>query len=116
MTRKRYTPTCKVQVIQEFVPGARERRENAGASRRRALPSTAEHSIHSTQLITWRSIALKGLTSLFTRQEKHCNAQGGNAQADYEARAGMGQYLAFYNHENHKRPHQALQYRTPAQV
>jgi hypothetical protein len=82
----------------------------------RALPSTAEHSIHSTQLITWRSIALKGLTSLFTRQEKHCNAQGGNAQADYEARAGMGQYLAFYNHENHKRPHQALQYRTPAQV
>ena len=30
-----------------------------------------------------------------------------------EARQGLGQYLAFYNHE---RPHQALDYRTPAQV
>jgi putative transposase len=30
-----------------------------------------------------------------------------------EARQGLGQYLTFYNHE---RPHQALDYRTPAQV
>jgi len=30
-----------------------------------------------------------------------------------EARQGLGQYFAFYNEE---RPHQALDYRTPAQV
>jgi putative transposase len=30
-----------------------------------------------------------------------------------EARAGLSRYLAFYNHE---RPHQALGYRTPAEV
>jgi transposase InsO family protein len=30
-----------------------------------------------------------------------------------EARAGLARYLAFYNHE---RPHQALAYRTPAEV
>ena len=30
-----------------------------------------------------------------------------------EARAGIGAYLSFYNNE---RPHQALDYRTPAQV
>jgi len=30
-----------------------------------------------------------------------------------EARAGLSRYLAFYNHE---RPHQALSYRTPAEV
>ena len=30
-----------------------------------------------------------------------------------EAKAGIGQYLRFYNNE---RPHQALEYRTPAQV
>lgn len=30
-----------------------------------------------------------------------------------EARCGLNQYLTFYNHE---RPHQALDYRTPAQV
>ena len=30
-----------------------------------------------------------------------------------EARAGLGAYFAFYNHE---RPHQALAYRTPAAV
>ena len=29
------------------------------------------------------------------------------------ARAGLGDYFAFYNHE---RPHQALAYRTPAEV
>jgi putative transposase len=31
----------------------------------------------------------------------------------HEARAGLSRYLAFYNHE---RPHQALAYRTPAEV
>jgi transposase InsO family protein len=30
-----------------------------------------------------------------------------------EARAGLSRYLAFYNHA---RPHQALAYRTPAEV
>ena len=30
-----------------------------------------------------------------------------------EARAGLSRYLAFYNHE---RPHQALNYQTPAEV
>lgn len=30
-----------------------------------------------------------------------------------EARAGLTRYFAFYNYE---RPHQALQYRTPAEV
>ncbi len=30
-----------------------------------------------------------------------------------QARQGLGQYLTFYNHE---RPHQSLDYRTPAQV
>ena len=30
-----------------------------------------------------------------------------------EARAGIGAYLSFYNNE---RPHQTLEYRTPAQV
>jgi transposase-like protein len=109
MTRKRYTPTLKAQVIQEVAPGALN-------AEKTWVQVAAEHAIHPTQLIKWRSTALEGLTSLFTRQESSVTLKAETSKSDYEARADMGRYLNFYNHENHKRPHQALGHWAPAQV
>lgn len=57
MTRKRHTPTFKVQVVRELL---KEEKTLAHLA--------AEHGVHPTQLITWRTIALEGLPSLFTQQ------------------------------------------------
>jgi len=58
MMRKRYTPTFKAQVVRELL---REEKTLAHLA--------AEHGVHPTQLIKWRTTALEGLPSLFTRQD-----------------------------------------------
>jgi putative transposase len=70
MMRKRYTPTFKAQVVRELL---REEKTLAQLA--------AEHGIHPTQLIKWRSTALEGLPSLFTRQDSTVALR-----AEYEAR------------------------------
>jgi transposase len=70
MTRKRYTPTFKAQVVRELL---KEEKTLAHVA--------AEHGIHPTQLIKWRTMALDGLPSLFARQESTLALK-----ADYEAR------------------------------
>jgi putative transposase len=47
------------------------------------------------------------------RSVKYEEVNPNNYVSPREARASLGRYLAFYNHE---RPHQALAYRTPAEV
>ncbi len=70
MMRKRYTPTFKAQVVRELL---REEKTLAQLA--------AEHGVHPTQLITWRTSALEGLPSLFTRQNSTSVLK-----TDYEAR------------------------------
>jgi len=70
MTRKRYTPTFKAQVIRELL---KEEKTLAQVA--------AEHGVHPTQLIKWRATALDGLPSLFARQDNITALK-----ADYEAR------------------------------
>jgi transposase len=70
MMRKRYTPTCKAQVVQEFL---KEEKTLAQVA--------AEQGVHPSQLIKWRATALQGLPSLFARQDSMLVLK-----ADYEAR------------------------------
>ena len=56
MMRKRYTPTFKAQVVRDLL------KEEKTLAR-----LAAEHGIHPGQLIKWRSTALQGMPSLFTR-------------------------------------------------
>lgn len=70
MTRKRYTPTFKAQVVRELLKEEKTLAQLA-----------AERGIHPTQLIKWRATALEGLPSLFARQDSTVALK-----ADYEAR------------------------------
>jgi putative transposase len=70
MMRKRYTPTFKAQVVRELLKEEKTLAQLA-----------AEHGVHPTQLIKWRTMALDGLPSLFTRQDSTTALK-----ADYEAR------------------------------
>jgi transposase-like protein len=58
MTRKRYTPIFKAQVVRELL---KEEKTLAQVA--------AEHGVHPSQLIKWRATALDGLPSLFVRQD-----------------------------------------------
>jgi transposase-like protein len=69
MTRKRYTPTFKAQVVRELL---KEEKTLAQVA--------AEHDVHPTQLIKWRATALDGLPSLFVCQDNITALK-----ADYEA-------------------------------
>jgi putative transposase len=68
--RKRCTPTIKAQVVRELLKEEKTLTQVA-----------AEHGVHPTQLIKWRTIALDGLPSLFTRQDSTTALR-----TDYEAR------------------------------
>jgi transposase-like protein len=70
MMRKRYTPTFKAQVVRELL---KEERTLAQVA--------AEHGVHPTQLIKWRTTALEGLPNLFARQDSTAALK-----ADYEQR------------------------------
>jgi transposase len=58
MMRKRYTPTFKAPVVQKLLKEEKTLAQLA-----------AEHGVHPSQLIKWRSTALQGLPSLFARQD-----------------------------------------------
>lgn len=58
MMRKHYTPTFKAQMVQELLKQEKTLAQLA-----------AEHGVHPTQLIKWRTTALEGLPSLFTKQD-----------------------------------------------
>jgi transposase-like protein len=69
MTRKRYTPTFKAQVVQELL-----KEDNTLAQ------LASEFSVHSNQLTKWRATALPGMPiSLHTRkaQQGILSAQSG---------------------------------------
>jgi transposase-like protein len=70
MTRKRYTPTLKAQVVQELLK-----------EEKTLTQAASEHGVHPSQVIKWRAIALDGLPSLFGRQDSTVALK-----ADYEAR------------------------------
>ncbi len=70
MTRKRYTPTFKAEVVRELL---KEEKTLAQVA--------AEHGVHPTQLIKWRSTALQGMPSLFA-----CQDSAAALKTDYEAR------------------------------
>jgi transposase-like protein len=70
MMRKRYTPTFKAQMVRELL---KEEKTLAQVA--------AEHGVHPTQLIKWRTAALEGLPSLFMRQDSTTALK-----VDYEAR------------------------------
>jgi|SRR5450755_652514 transposase len=55
-TRKQYSSAFKAQLVQEML------REEKAVSQ-----LAAEHGIHPNQLHKWRSIAVEGLPSLFSR-------------------------------------------------
>ena len=71
MMRKRYTPIFKAQVVRELLK----------EEEKTLAQVAAEHGVHSTQLVKWRTTALEGLPSLFTRQD-----ETGALRADYETR------------------------------
>jgi putative transposase len=70
MTRKRYTPTFKAQVVRELLKEEKTLAQIA-----------ADYGVHPTQLIKWRTTALEGLPTLFTRQDSTVALK-----ADYEGR------------------------------
>jgi transposase-like protein len=73
MTRKRYTPTFKAQVVQELLKEDKTLAQLA-----------SEHSVHPSQLIKWRATALQGMPSLFAHQDS-----AAALKADYEERLAM---------------------------
>lgn len=70
MVRKHYTPTFKAQVVQEILTEEKTLAQLA-----------AEYGVHPTQLIKWRATALRGLPSLFMRQDSTVALK-----TDYEGR------------------------------
>ncbi len=70
MMRKRYTPTFKAQVVRELLKEEKTLAQLA-----------ADHGVHPTQLIKWRTTVLEGLPSLFMRQDSTVALK-----AEYEAR------------------------------
>jgi putative transposase len=70
MMRKRYTPIFKAQVVLELLKEEKTLAQLA-----------AEHGVHPTQLIKWRTTALEGMPSLFARQDSTVALK-----AEYEAR------------------------------
>jgi putative transposase len=61
--RKRYTATFKAQVVQEILKEDKTIAQIA-----------SEYSVHPSQLNTWKAVALKGLPSLFSREQKAVDA------------------------------------------
>jgi len=61
--RKRYTATFKAQVVQEVLKEDKTIAQIA-----------SEYSVHPSQLNTWKAVALKGLPSLFSREQKVVDA------------------------------------------
>jgi putative transposase len=61
--RKRYTATFKAQVVQEVLKEDKTIAQIA-----------SEYSVHPSQLNTWKAVALKGLPSLFSREQKAVDA------------------------------------------
>ncbi len=70
MMRNRYTSTFKAQVVQELLKEEKTLAQLA-----------AEYGVHPSQLVKWQAMALQGLPSLFTRQDRTVALT-----ADYEAR------------------------------
>jgi transposase-like protein len=57
--RKRYTATFKAQVVQEILKEEKSITQLA-----------SEYGVHPSQLNTWKAVALKGLPTLFSREQK----------------------------------------------
>lgn len=70
MTRRRYTPAFKAQVVRELLKEEKTLAQIA-----------AEHGVHPTQLIKWRTIALQGVPTLFAQQDSAVTLK-----PDYEER------------------------------
>jgi transposase-like protein len=78
-TRKHYSPAFKAQVVQELL------REEKTVSQ-----LAAEHGIHPTQLHKWRSIALEGLPSLFSRNDSTAALKAEHAEHVEDLYAQIG--------------------------
>jgi transposase-like protein len=70
MTRKRYMPTFRAQVVHELLK-----------EEQTLTHAASEHGVHSSQLIQWRATALDGLPGLCGRRDSTVALK-----ADYEAR------------------------------
>jgi putative transposase len=62
--RKRHSAAFKAQVVQEIL---KEEKTIAQIA--------SEHSVHPSQLNTWKAIVLKGLPSLFSRDYKAADTE-----------------------------------------
>jgi putative transposase len=62
--RKHYSADFKAQVVQEIL---KEEKTIAQIA--------SEHSVHPSQLNTWKAIALQGLPSLFSRDHKAADTE-----------------------------------------
>ena len=61
--RKRYTAAFKAQVVQEILKEDKT-----------IVQLASEYSVHPSQLNTWKTMALDGLPSLFSREHKAADA------------------------------------------
>jgi transposase-like protein len=78
-TRKHYPPAFKAQLVQELL------REEKTVSE-----LASQHGIHPNQLHKWRSIALEGLPSLFSRTDSTAALKSEHAQQLEELYAQIG--------------------------
>jgi putative transposase len=78
-TRKYYSPAFKAQLVQELL------REEKTVSQ-----LAAEHGIHPNQLHKWRSVALDGLPSLFSRTDSTAALKSAHAQEVEDLYAQIG--------------------------
>jgi len=62
--RKRFSADFKAQVVQEIL---KEEKTIAQIA--------SEHGVHPTQLNAWKAIALQGLPSLFSREQKAADTE-----------------------------------------
>lgn len=103
-TRKQYTADFKAKVVKEMLKEEKTVGQLA-----------AEYEVHSNMLYRWREQMLAGLPGLFSDQaaQEHEEVYLKDYASPREAREGLRDYLRFYNEG---RLHQALDYRTPAEV
>jgi putative transposase len=78
-TRKHYSPAFKAQLVHQML------REEKTVSQ-----LAAEHGLHPNQLHKWRSIAVEGLPSLFSRSDATAATQVAHAKQLEELYAQIG--------------------------
>ena len=79
MMRKQYTSAFKAKVVQELLK-----------EEKTLVQIASEYEVHPTQLKSWRTIALEGMSSLFEKQDSTAELKETHEQQLTELYAEIG--------------------------